>query len=186
MDLLCVSGGGFDIAYLSKLDPLWNDDLLSAIISPESLLFANPIAQLACMTDAIQSNIALPNDVLFWCMGSWESTYPLSGHFTEENTIQAHAAAGARMLYKLSRQGMLWNEAINYCAPLPIPIWIKSHLKMQLATPIRDISARYIGVSGLRWGIFKHPPGLDNWVWVIFKKRNRCNLFFCELFFLRQ
>ncbi|AVZ00461.1 hypothetical protein DAI21_22910 (plasmid) [Lelliottia sp. WB101] len=49
------SGGDLDIAYLSELDPMWNDSSLSVIINPEAVLFNNPIAQAACAADAAAS-----------------------------------------------------------------------------------------------------------------------------------
>jgi hypothetical protein len=41
-----------DIAYLSEVDPLWNDSTLSMLINPEAALFGNLIAQGACAADA--------------------------------------------------------------------------------------------------------------------------------------
>lgn len=41
----CMQGGDFDIAYLTELDPTWNDDELGFILNPEAILFGNPIAQ---------------------------------------------------------------------------------------------------------------------------------------------
>jgi hypothetical protein len=34
-----------DIAYLSEVDPLWNDSTLSMLINPEAALFGNLMAQ---------------------------------------------------------------------------------------------------------------------------------------------
>ena len=52
-DDMCMQGGSYDIAYLSELDPMWNDDTLSLFVNPEAALFGNPIAQFACIADAI-------------------------------------------------------------------------------------------------------------------------------------
>nr|MDA8164668.1 TraU family protein [Desulfobacteraceae bacterium] len=45
-DFACVEHSGFDLAYLTEIDPLWQDDELAFIIQPEALLFANPYAQM--------------------------------------------------------------------------------------------------------------------------------------------
>ncbi|MDI7344972.1 conjugal transfer pilus assembly protein TraU, partial [Cronobacter sakazakii] len=48
----CFQQGDMDIAYLSEVDPMWNDSTLSMIINPEAALFGNLIAQAACAADA--------------------------------------------------------------------------------------------------------------------------------------
>ncbi len=40
-DFSCIDKGGLDVGYMSEFDPLWNDDSLSVILTPESGLFAN-------------------------------------------------------------------------------------------------------------------------------------------------
>ena len=45
MSIACLQRGDLDIGYLSELDPTWDDDALSLILSPEALVMANPIAQ---------------------------------------------------------------------------------------------------------------------------------------------
>ncbi|PVO40627.1 conjugal transfer protein TraU, partial [Salmonella enterica subsp. enterica serovar Newport] len=48
----CLQTGDLDIAYLSEIDPMWNDSTLSMLINPEAALFGNLIAQAACAADA--------------------------------------------------------------------------------------------------------------------------------------
>ena len=44
-DFPCLERGSFDLAYLTEVDPLWNDDELTLILlNPDAVLFANPIA----------------------------------------------------------------------------------------------------------------------------------------------
>ena len=45
------SGGDFDIAYLTELDPTWRDDELGFILN-QAILFGNLIAQAACAADS--------------------------------------------------------------------------------------------------------------------------------------
>lgn len=56
----CLQTGDMDIAYLSEVDPLWNDSTLSMLINPEAALFGNLIAQGACAADAVASSAGLP------------------------------------------------------------------------------------------------------------------------------
>ncbi len=76
----CLQTGDMDIAYLSEVDPLWNDSTLSMLINPEAALFGNLIAQGACAADAAASSAGLPLSPLFWCAGSQGSIYPLTGY----------------------------------------------------------------------------------------------------------
>src|SRR3546814_7084332 len=50
-DFLCLEPGSIDILYISEIDPLWQDSELTAIINPEAVLFANPLALAACAAD---------------------------------------------------------------------------------------------------------------------------------------
>jgi hypothetical protein len=45
LDFPCLEQGSLDLAYLTEVDPLWSDDELSAILNPEAVLFANPVAK---------------------------------------------------------------------------------------------------------------------------------------------
>jgi len=179
-DLPCLEEQSFDIAYLTEIDPLWNDDLLSFIINPEALLFGNPVAQLSCVADAISTNMGDPINSLFWCMGSWGSAYPLSGHMNTDNYVQGNAALAARMIYKLGREALLWDTGSDVCGAVMTPIWRKDHYRMHIMKPVRDGTCHPIGKSSLIWGSSKNPPfeaggnASDNFAWMLFRKRTCC------------
>lgn len=178
-DFVCVEGGGLDVAYMTEVDPLWNDDYMALFVNPEALLFANPIAQFACVADAVSAQTGLPQLPLFWCMGSWGSAYPLSGHIRDEYVVQANAGIAARLIYKLARQGLLWDYGINLCGPVPTPIWVKWNYRLQIAKPTRGMSCIPIGRTGLLWSYLKNPPigsggTSDNFLFIIFRKRACC------------
>jgi conjugal transfer pilus assembly protein TraU len=180
VDFICVENSGFDLAYITEIDPLWNDDILAFIINPEVLLFANPVAQIACVADSVASNAGLPLSPLFWCMGSWGSSYPLSGHVNDDNYTQANAAIAARMVYKLSREFLICDTGVNLCGCIPTPIWVKHNYRMHIAKPVRDFACHPIGRSSLIWGYGKNPPysaggnAGDNFLWMLFRKRACC------------
>jgi len=175
-DFICVEHSGFDMAYITEVDPLWNDDILSFIIQPESLLFANPIAQLACVADSIAANVLYPIPFLFWCMGSSGSAYPLTGHIDSPDYVQVNHGIAARMIYKLGREGLLWDPGISLCAAIPSFIWTKWNYRLQIVRPIRGFQCPPIGRSSLVWGIAKNPPiGIaDNFLFMVFRKRVCC------------
>ena len=55
-DIPCLDDEGFDVAMMTEILPQWNNDILSLIINPEALLFANPI--LASQQDTVASDSA--------------------------------------------------------------------------------------------------------------------------------
>src|SRR3546814_8613700 len=79
-DFLCLESGSIDILYISEIDPLWQDSELTAIINPEAVLFANPLALAACAADCVASPAKLPIDEMFWCAGCQGSMYPMNGN----------------------------------------------------------------------------------------------------------
>lgn len=184
-DLVCKDELGqvadsLDIGYLSEVDPFWNEDKLSLLIRPETILFANPLAQLSCIADTVRVNVQRPTDTLFWCMGSWGATYPMTGVITNPDSIAGNAAIAARMLANVSRQGLVADGNVNVCSSAPTPIWIKSHYLMSISRPMMGKQAIPIGRSSLVWGNFKNPgvPGWlsnpDNFVWPLFSRQTCC------------
>lgn len=53
LDFVCLEMSSVDIAYMTEFDPLWGDDVKVSILNPEAILFANPLAQVACVADCI-------------------------------------------------------------------------------------------------------------------------------------
>ena len=180
MDYSCFSPLEFDIAYITEVDPTWNSDITGFLLNPEALLFGNPIAQIACAADAIMSTIGIPLDPLFWCVGTWGSAYPLTGHWSGRDKTMGNAMLAARMIYKLSRELLIWDSAVSFCYKFPTPIWIKSHYRLQEARPLRSPWVLPIGRSDLLWGALSNPPitggagAEDNFLWVLFKERMCC------------
>lgn len=136
---VCQDLQGFDLAYMTEFDPLWNNDFLAFLMNPEAILFGNIMAKAACAADCIASTIWKPLDFLFWCAGCQGSMYPFTGNNAEHLTsIQSSTLSVERFTAKLHRQLMLWNtsgpEAI--CSPLPAPIIKKSQYRIQTTIPI--------------------------------------------------
>lgn len=177
VDWMCVENGDFDVAYITEIDPLWNDDTLSAIINPEALLFGNPIANLACMADSISSQVYIPLDILFWCKGSWGNAYPLTGQTGSDGYVEASASVAASLIYKLHRQLITWASWGYLCSKYPAPIWTKSAYRLQIVSPIPSPYATTIGTTGMMWSFGKNPPFIgDNFGYLVFKKRECCGL----------
>jgi conjugal transfer pilus assembly protein TraU len=180
VDFLCLESTGVDYAYITEVDPLWNSDTTSAFMYPEALLFGSPVTNLACIADSVASSAGYPLDPLFWCMGSWGNSYPLTGHKdTTLSFVQDTAAIAARMIYKLHRELILWGSFGNkgLCGYYPMPIWLKTAYRLQIIDPVPNPIAMPIGETGLMWDYLKDiPNSFDNFGYLLFKKRDCCVL----------
>ncbi|TCZ55633.1 conjugal transfer pilus assembly protein TraU [Klebsiella grimontii] len=174
----CLEGGDMDIAYLSEIDPTWVDSSLTTILNPEAILFANPIAQGACVADAMASAFHLPLDILFWCAGSQGSMYPFSGWVSNESSpLQSSLLVSERMAYKLHRQGQIM-ETIGrdkaVCYEYPSPIIPKERWRYQMVNMYPDSGQCHpLGRSVMRWEVGRNPPNTrKNYGYLMWRKRN--------------
>ncbi|AOG02748.1 traU family protein (plasmid) [Blastomonas sp. RAC04] len=144
-DFLCLEASSFDVAYMSEIDPLWQDDELASLLNPEAALFTSVIAQAACSADCISATTRLPMDELFWCSGCQGSMYPMNGNVGANIGIKQSARLAAeRMVYKLHRQGLAWGTSGSkaLCSKYIMPILKKSQYRMQQVNPTPMVSGR--------------------------------------------
>jgi conjugal transfer pilus assembly protein TraU len=108
-DAVCVAETAsvdIDIAYISEIDPTWNNETLAMFTHPEAVLFANPVATAACMADAVASTAYKPIPGMFWCNGAHGHGYPFSGINRHEGGIDSSSSAAARALAAMHRRGL--------------------------------------------------------------------------------
>lgn len=174
----CLEAGDLDIAYLSELDPMWNDSSLSIIINPEAVLFGNSIAQAACAADAAASLFKRSIDALFWCAGSQGSMYPFTGYTTNEySPLQSSLLVAERMAFKLHREGLVMNTlGVNtrVCFEYPSPIMPKSRWRYQMVNKRPDAGQCHpVGRSVMRWQAGHNLPNdRRNFGYLFWRKRN--------------
>ena len=184
LDFPCLEPGGLDVAYVTELDPLWSDDELTAILEPEAVLFANPVAKAACAADCVAATAGFPIPDLFWCAGCQGSIYPMTGHATTHiGGVQAAMLLAQRMTAKMHRQLLTLDTAgpLGMCGPYPRPLLDRSHYKTQLVYPIPDTMAgpgkccHPMGRSTILWGAGKaFPVAGEDFSVMLFRKRNCC------------
>jgi conjugal transfer pilus assembly protein TraU len=185
MDSLCMEGSqNFDVAYITEVDPLWQDDELSFLLSPESILFGNLIAQAACAADCLSASFWLPLDPLFWCAGCQGGMYPINGRVITHNTsIQSSSLAVARMIYKMHRETLLpitsGPEAI--CSAVSSAMIKKSQYRTQLTVPIPTVDpilgCNPLGKSTFFWESFREVPvNGEDFNYLLWRKRSCCVL----------
>lgn len=175
----CREGGDFDIAYLTELDPTWNDSEMSFVLSPESVLFGNPVAQSACAADSIKSTFNQGSmDSLFWCAGSQGSHYPLSGHVNAPiSPVQTALLLTERLNYKLHRERLIADSSPKngaICDAHHYPVTPKSRYRYEMVNQVADGKHCYpSGASTLAWEAGKikpHTPG--QYGFLVWRKRN--------------
>lgn len=182
----CSQTDDFDVAYLTELDPTWNDSTLAFIFSPEAVLFTNPLVRGSCAADATQTfgGQQTAIDSLFWCQGSQGSTYPLSGFVAYQTSpISAALLLSERLNFKLHRDPpIVWEstgiDGQGLCYETPRPVMPKSRYRYQLVNTIANAKRCYpFGASVTTWEMGHiRPSDGDNFGYMVWKKRNCCFL----------
>ena len=140
-DTNCLEQSPWDLAYVTEVDPLWDDAWASFVLAPESALFANPAAVAACAADCVAASLGSPRTELFWCSGCQGSLYPLAGWTASmTNALSTWRLLTARMSVKLAREGLLWAAygKRGQCGPFFEPIPRKDVWRTQLVYPASE------------------------------------------------
>ena len=183
-DFLCFEQTTFDVAYVTELDPLWQDSALTSILNPEVALFANPLATAACAADCVASTAKLPIDQMFWCAGCNGSMYPLNGHVSAHvSPVQASRLVAERMLYKVHRQALAWGTMGSkaLCHKYLMPVMRKQQYRLQMTNPVSTVKGRYACAPIGATTIIPHtgksfPVKGEDFGYLVWRKRNCCML----------
>ena len=182
LDFACLEKLGFDVAYITELDPMWNNDKLNFVLNPEAVLFTSPVAQVAGAIDCTASTLGLPNDVSFWTAGCQDSMYPLNGSISVETTsIQSALLTAEKFTFKMPRQGLAWGYVIGLCGKYPMPVMQKSQYRHQLTNPVAMISGKFgcspTGRSTFLYEWMKKIPIIgEDFGFILWRKRGCCAL----------
>lgn len=180
-DFVCLENMSIDLAYLTELDPLWNDDQKSFILNPESVLFGNLVAQAACAADCLASSVNLPMDMLFWCNGCQGGLYPFTGTLNDHSGgVQASLLITGRFMAKLHRELLLWGTygKDGLCSKYPMPIIKKSQYRLQMTYPIPTANNCYpLGHTEVFWqGGKEFPYNGSDFGYLVWRRRDCCLL----------
>ena len=176
----CYVNETFDMSYLSELDPLWDDDQLSFVLNPEAILFANPVAQAACVADTVAAaTTTFGLDALFWCSGSQGSLYPLSGsHANHVGGVDSSLAIVHTHIFKMHRQFLAQDTSTlgAMCGNLPQPIMRKNQYKQQMMYPVpQNVRGYGLGAPSTIWGAGREFPYKgEDFSYLIWRKRTCC------------
>ena len=185
IDGLCLETTVFDVAYISEIDPLWNNVELNNLLNPEAILFANPIAQAACAAECVAtSSGSLSMDALFWCNGCQGSIYPIAGEVNSHyGGVMASQSVATRLTARMHRLLLARKTASvpTACSPRIAPIIPKSQYRMQITRPVAKTKGRYAGAPiGSSTQIIdagrEFPFKGESFGWLMWRKRNCCAL----------
>ena len=182
LDLGCLESGGLDIAWVSELDPTWNDGELALLVNPEAVLFADLPAQAACAADCAAASTGLPRDELFWCAGCQGGMYPLTGAVSAHvGGVQASLLVAERMVFRMHRLGLAWGTSGSnaLCARYVMPVMQKSQYRWQMSQPVPATSPAVgcnpTGRSSVLWESLRElPVSGENFGYLLWRKRSCC------------
>jgi len=185
IDGLCLETTAFDVAYISEIDALWNDLELNNLLNPESILFANSIAQAACAAECVKASSGhLGMDVLFWCNGCQGAVYPIAGEVNNHyGGVMASQSVATRLTARMHRLLLARDTASvpTRCNPAIAPVIPKSQYRQQITRPRPAVRGRYacapIGASTQFIDAFREFPFKgESFGWLMWRKRNCCAL----------
>ena len=128
----------FDIMWIAETIPFFYDEEDAFLAAPESIAFANPLAQAAIIADCIASTGWETMDEIFFGAGCWGGMYPLSDNAgTMNDKVAAKSLIDVRALFLLSRIGVMTRTSGEdaSCEDQPMPILKKSDFKFQRLWP---------------------------------------------------
>jgi conjugal transfer pilus assembly protein TraU len=184
LDTGCLEQAAFDMAYITELDPLWDDSEATFVLNPDAGLFTSVAASAACAADAVAAMTGFARNELFWCAGAQGKMYPLDGWVgAHVSGIQASVLLMQRFTNKLHREGLMWaaNGPAGQCGYYVQPIMDKRAYKYQMVWPSRTtekIDGRCCypyGRTTQLWQAGKsYPIGGEDFAYQIFRRRDCC------------
>lgn len=182
---LCLDTNPFDIAYMSEIDPLWADAELNTLLNPESVLFANPVAEAACAADCVAASSGnLPSNALFWCNGCGGGMYPLAGEVgAVTGGVMASQQSATKLVARMHRLGIAQQTSASQalCRPRYAPIIPKSQYRWQMTFPRAATAGRYAcGPTGYSTQLMEmgreFPFGGESFGWLMWRHKTCCAL----------
>jgi conjugal transfer pilus assembly protein TraU len=180
----------FDLIYPSRLDPTWDDDALAMFTTPETVMFANPFAIMACAVDCgiVSSSSPRASDppgtatnANFWCAGCWGGIYPYSGNFDASlSPVTGASLVATRALGMMHRRGLAHKTVGQsaLCGGTIFPTLYKSQYKLQMTYPIAESAGRcchQIGETPFKWGEWRNIPGIgEDYIQIVWRYTQCC------------
>ena len=184
VDSSCIDNLPFEMAYLTELDPLWNDEEMTTLLNPDAFLYANPVAQLACAGDCIAASTGFTNAATYWCAGCQGSMFPLTGKVSAHiGAVNSSSLLLQKFTHKAHRELLIWGASgkDGMCYKYPKYLMDKTDYKYSMLFPvpqpkINGLCSQPYGRSTIAWGAGKAFPYYgEDMVYQVFRKRDCCS-----------
>lgn len=133
-----------DLLYISEVDPLWNNDMLSLLLNPEAIIFANPAAKAWCAADCVASTADEQTEDTYGCAGCDGSLYPLTGNiYPQPDAVAGSSLITQRALALLHRKGLAQKTIGDaaMCETEFYPTIPRSQYKFSMLYPVPEASS---------------------------------------------
>jgi conjugal transfer pilus assembly protein TraU len=149
-------GPSFETVMSSMLLSFWERTDLANLLFPEAFGFATPLnaltAPVSCASATMGLGTSMVDDHMFWSMGCWGRTYPLTGSYGTQSAVTGSSLIAARAMYTMgavarftggqfSKYGIttVGNAVANGgCTPMPSLYLRKSEFKMAQIFPVPE------------------------------------------------
>jgi conjugal transfer pilus assembly protein TraU len=183
----CLKRGAMELAYLTEIDPSWNDPAWSAVFNFEAVLFANPIALAACGVDCVAATLSMSLQPMFWCAGCQGGMYPTQGFVPHHHGgVDTSLLLTQRIMFKMHKELIAWayhGQPALCDGPYPEPVMDKRAYKTQMVYPIPSTTqvagkcCQPMGANSITWNFGKEFPILgEDFGYLLFRKRNCCTI----------
>lgn len=183
LDNDCLERSPFDLAYMTEIDPLWNDDEMTMLINPDVFLYANPVAQIACSADCVTASAGFANPITYWCAGCQGSLFPMTGKVENHvGMVESSSLLLQRFTAKAHRELMIWGAtgSDGMCYKYPKYMMDKTDYKYSMLFPVpqrktNGTCCQPYGRTTALWGSGTTFPFYgEDVVYQIFRKRDCC------------
>lgn len=133
-----------DLLYLSEIDPLWNNDLLTLVLNPEAIIFSTPAAFAWCAADCVLTTMDDQRESFYGCAGCDGSLYPLTGNvYPQPDPVAGSSLITQRVLASLHRKGLAYKTIGDdaMCELEFFPTIPKSQYKLSMIYPVPEASS---------------------------------------------
>lgn len=182
----CLSNVGFDVGYMSEVDPTTDDEALDRMLNPEDYLLGGIIADATCVIDAVQADITFPNQMLWWCDGTNGPTGNTTGMAPNNyGAVQASTRYIHKTAQKLFRLGTesAASGPNGMCGYFPQIIMDKREWKYSMIYPVPQSHpdpvfghcCQPLGRSTILWGAGRsYPIQGEDFAYALYRKRDCC------------
>lgn len=156
----------FDLMYLSEIDPMHSNDLLSLLLFVEAIAFATPATSLWCAADCAMITAGIVKEDTFGCAGCDGSLYPITGNSNapDGTLIRSSSLITQRVIAGLHRKNLatktIGDEAM--CGRVYWPTTPRSQYKMSMIYPKAEAdpspTETYFQLDG-EGNVLKEPDG---------------------------